>query len=276
MGSWNETCFVSHLPIFSGEECYAVLMVENSLRQSPCYPCAKCVPFALVKGEYNDYGSLENICRFDEFRQILALLTNVVERTDDGNYIPYDLGKIRNFSDLMELVRHKGLYLEVKKAIQIYTHKMYVELNIVFVKTGCLDLPVSCWNGGIDERISGLLADVKAAIEQPFNKGDAISEVGYEMNISEAVREVCDWISCQTPNAANWSFMTAAWIQHPDLAEFMYQRLMRLTSVLSALRMSYHIPSGSGSQEEVTETHLALADFCKQEYQRREDFLAET
>ena len=61
MGCWNETCFVSHLPIVSGEDCYAVLMAENYYEVSRCYPSSKYNPIALAKGQYNDYKNLESL-----------------------------------------------------------------------------------------------------------------------------------------------------------------------------------------------------------------------
>jgi len=269
MGCWHETCFVSHLPIFIGDECYAVLMAENSLHRSQCYPYVKYVPLALAKGIYNDYGSLKKVYRFDEFKDVLKLLPDVMVQTDNNKYISYDLGSIQSFTDLINLCNDGKLYIKVNRFAERFTSKRYLQLNIVFVKPECVDLPVFIsWGEDIDERISGIIANVKTAMGQPYDKNDEFSKILHESGVSEATQEISEWVNCQTPDFITRKLTADVWMQNPVLAEFIYGRLMRLTSVLASLRMSYHIPSGKGSLEAVTPTHLALAELYIQESER--------
>jgi len=66
MGSWNATCMISNLPILSGERIKLVFLKSNikgGLSQS-CYVYPSGImasAFLPISGEYNDYGSIENI-----------------------------------------------------------------------------------------------------------------------------------------------------------------------------------------------------------------------
>lgn len=264
MGCWNETCLVSHFPICSGEECYAVLMVENAYCTSSCYPCVKYIPLALAKGVYDDYGSLEDVYKHNEFMEALVLLSDVYKLTEDKEFIPFRIKEVETFSALAELVSNGNLHLKVHGSMRRFTPKTYLELRIVFVKSGCIELPLSRWFD-YDREISMRISKAGDASRQLRAKGD---EFALMDNLYAASREIYDWISCQTPNAGNSGFVRDVWNHYPEMADFMYRRLMRLTSVLTQLRMAYHVPSGSGSQSEMNETYEGLLAFCKTEYEQ--------
>lgn len=67
MGCWNGTCMISNLPILSGEKVKLVFLHrpykdESIYKSAYCYPNGIFHPGAFaLDGEYNDYGSVENI-----------------------------------------------------------------------------------------------------------------------------------------------------------------------------------------------------------------------
>ncbi len=82
MGCWNGTCFLSNLSIRAGDRIKLQLLMSTSGEQSSdyinldeyeqghdprdinglTYPCDNYFPFApIITGEYNDYGSIENV-----------------------------------------------------------------------------------------------------------------------------------------------------------------------------------------------------------------------
>lgn len=62
MGCWNETCMVSNLPIRAGDRIVAIPIIESSDKNPRgTYSAAYWAPFLpFVRGEYDDYGSIEN------------------------------------------------------------------------------------------------------------------------------------------------------------------------------------------------------------------------
>jgi len=68
MGCWNGTCMISNLPIISGEKIKLVLLQEGRSNEpiigqsGYVYSCGLLSPaFLAISGEYNDYGSIENV-----------------------------------------------------------------------------------------------------------------------------------------------------------------------------------------------------------------------
>ena len=61
MGSWNKTCGLSNLHIYSGTPVYVFVMEQNKDRYDRCYTTALYKPCLLAfKSVYNDYGGGEN------------------------------------------------------------------------------------------------------------------------------------------------------------------------------------------------------------------------
>ena len=61
MGSWNETCAVSRLPILSGDKVVGVLLAN--MNKAPRFnPASSWAPVGLpVYGAYDDYGGIEDV-----------------------------------------------------------------------------------------------------------------------------------------------------------------------------------------------------------------------
>lgn len=66
MGCWNETCFITNLPIVEGDKIYAFPIKKKSYTRGGeatyCYSTDEYAPSAFpVIGTYNDYGAIEKI-----------------------------------------------------------------------------------------------------------------------------------------------------------------------------------------------------------------------
>ena len=62
MGCWNGTCGITNLPIMYGERIVTFVCENKRFNHRPCYSTTLAEPiFTHIRGEYNDYGSIENI-----------------------------------------------------------------------------------------------------------------------------------------------------------------------------------------------------------------------
>lgn len=108
MGCWNETCMITQLPITSGQK--VALFILKKMRNRYV------VSSFAIKGEYNDYGQLEEdsielddehikILKqqddFSEFNSVYEII-NAIEREEINDY---GLGFI-NLSVFNEMVKH--------------------------------------------------------------------------------------------------------------------------------------------------------------------------
>ena len=102
MGSWNETCNLSHLPICCGDRVYAMLVAGKN---RPLF-----FPF---KGIYNDYGSLEEIEEDENTAHIFSTITasrQVFEFEYEDHNKEYFDNASKSFEELLKAVERSLLY----------------------------------------------------------------------------------------------------------------------------------------------------------------------
>lgn len=131
MGSWNETCMLTNLPIFHGEPVYAIFLAESSLRNHGVYPTDQYLPFAMVEGVYDDYGGLENPDNKQE-QMILKAIAEV--RAEDETFL--DGKHFESINDLIYQLRDVVLPENINYRME---YKPIVFLYTVFVKKPILD-----------------------------------------------------------------------------------------------------------------------------------------
>ena len=106
MGSWNDVCFMSGLPIHCSEPIYAFVLMPRAevVREGAvCYKDDKYVPIGFpIKGVYNDYGGIEDI----EYPKVLETLFQsyhyLIERTDEDYndiFVDYKWASMEQFLD---------------------------------------------------------------------------------------------------------------------------------------------------------------------------------
>ena len=67
VGSWNETCGITHLPIYEDDPVVVFFLEKSSEKVAPggvCHPVSVWAPFGLpVSGRYADYGNVEDVVK---------------------------------------------------------------------------------------------------------------------------------------------------------------------------------------------------------------------
>lgn len=114
MGCWNGTCGVSNLPITHGTKVRGFILVPNQygeqkipLGNGPCYSTDLFVPMSIaIRGEYNDYGAMENIIEDTNTKLILKHINKQIKDgklklTEDEGEEPKPFKKIE---DLVERI----------------------------------------------------------------------------------------------------------------------------------------------------------------------------
>lgn len=101
MGDWHGTCFASSLPIFEGEDCAAILMVQNPYATgSNTYPDDRYLPItAPIQGKYNGYGGVipvhdSNFAVLEAFIRDHPVLLFTKNQTPHGGAPATDLAKV--------------------------------------------------------------------------------------------------------------------------------------------------------------------------------------
>ena len=61
MGCWNDTCFVTNLPVFAGDRVEVLFLRADPVSDSFCYPNDSWTPYSFTfNGKYDDYGGVED------------------------------------------------------------------------------------------------------------------------------------------------------------------------------------------------------------------------
>lgn len=103
MGCWNETCSLSNLPILLGEKVKFVILLNMGAVGKSYYYNDSYIPLCLpISGEYNEYGSIENI-KIDS--HTLAVLQNQKFYTIDKHEEEISDEKIEKFN---KTLKHYG------------------------------------------------------------------------------------------------------------------------------------------------------------------------
>jgi hypothetical protein len=125
MGCWSETCGLSQNTINVGEDVYAVIILNNSNIEKSCYATGISTPITFViKGKYNDYGSIENVVDDFSCKSTIALFNEYLKTDklilDDsfykdtiGQYSDYALkdGKFVNIESIFYAIERNYMSL---------------------------------------------------------------------------------------------------------------------------------------------------------------------
>lgn len=100
MGCWNETCFMSHLPIMRKEDVVVFVLtptVHINEEGPSCYYDDKYVPLSFpLRGKYNEYGGLYDIQHEEMHATFLPKIKQYFTR-EDGEYTPYNWVSVEKF-----------------------------------------------------------------------------------------------------------------------------------------------------------------------------------
>ena len=247
MGCFNETCMGSNLPILAGEECVLVMMVENPYVPTGVYATTGYAPMLAIYGTYNDYGGLEKIQDEETALKLLASIPNLCVKTDEGLQ-PYT---VTTLEDFLEASCRYGLYATKVRGVLKGVAKDTLAIHTVFLKPGFVNLvdQVAEYTSTMRE-IRLHIKEAKQAVlthnmvetehklrpEESRSKGPNMERLDLHIKAMDAVRYVKDMIKANV--------------------------------ALGHLRKSWHIPSGAGSQNSISDIQKAFAKFYQDEIER--------
>ena len=116
MGSWNEVCFMSGLPIRYNDDVYAfVLMPRENVNQEGkvCYKDDKYIPIGFpIAGKYDDYGGIESIRTtvvMEEFFKSYEYIAKEMDEDFEDTFVPY---KWESLQCLLNRISHRSIYVK--------------------------------------------------------------------------------------------------------------------------------------------------------------------
>jgi hypothetical protein len=250
MGCWSETCAVSKMTIYDGEQVRFLPIVQNPFlfnaqkgfpnNEAPvlpkggsgCYITDFWVPLCLpIRGEYNDYGSIKKIPEKTgqdkaELTQFMEALKKYAIRLEVGENKYHDLAIPQDFT-----------LDEILKALQlgrVYVHnpKCKLAVSVMMIKE-------SVWQSLLEVDI---LKCEDAGIIKIFIKqdGDTYTRKGIEKEVEKSLEKYRSriWSATSSRFASTPSKDTAK-----TFSEFEY-----VHQIISILRINYAPTCGSGSQ----------------------------
>lgn len=264
MGHWNETCCISNLPILSGDD-VVVFILEANHSQSipyeprPCYVGANYTPlYTAIRGEYDEYGSIENI---KGQNQLIAYLNNLEIST--GTHKCKDVStKIFTPDTITDDI---GDFTPAKYFLPNYK-KERGYLACLFVHASLYDLLVS----KVGERTpyereqpisTFYAADIESKLQEAYTEyQDAIqskpsqyAELIFSRAFESAFKGICS-------NHVHTLALSYCEGHYPGFAkEFL--DLMLFTKALTLLRKGWLSFSGIGGQGEELQLHKNLAEY---------------
>lgn len=271
MGCWNETCLVSNLPITVGDEVAMILLVPSHSFINGCgyrnndffKPC--CLP---IFGEYNDYGSVENITNDNYALEYLKILREK---------------KVLNFKwkgeNLEQLLSNNIIGTRVKPLIpKRYHSKHKVVITKAFIKKEFYDLfvAISLNNQNYYDKDESS-ANIKEYLLKGFHQGieknkefrEMVALRGYDFDIDQdlyfalynnLIGEFLLNVSLDKVSDYDLGFFIRKYLETLD-SEFLEQAANFILVNLTMIRLGKTwIPINTASQEEHYDEHKQLTD----------------
>lgn len=271
MGCWNETCMLSGLPIFYGEKCYAVMLIENPKYNHSCYATNSYIPVAFLSGTYDDYGSLESVdAELGKYIiEALKTLPMGIAGWQSEQFEPFDSVEA-GIPWVISEARHDNFCVQLpEKYPACGYNKSLVSIRFVFLKAALVDgmlddLKTHCSPYSLDshfrddpfrvdpEKLAQAALNFKTPkTEHPLINLSAFpAEVQESMLFTEQFKELREAVLFQNHNLIAAEFIrNLLTISNGDRAVCeMYAQIIRLNCLLDRMRKAWHIPSGAGSQ----------------------------
>lgn len=227
MGSWIETCIVSHLPILGGEKCAAVILIGQKYPGIGCNAADEYAALAVIRGEYDEYGRLDEYDPTEASALLSVLSTLNLKISEGGEMKDYAVTTLEDFLEKAG----EGLYSACGAVSGMVSERNKpLPVRTVFVREGMLALA----QPGTDDRS---ILDKTFSLE---NGRMRMRNLSVSMGCGQLV------FVCST-------FLTTFREGNFDAAYKSAEKVLGLTRLLNQLRMSWHIPSGKGSQCALTE-----------------------
>ena len=276
IGTWNETCMGTNLPLLEGRPCLAVVIAGTD-RANNIYCTNSWTPLLVAYGNHDGYGRLEDVEDEAALERLLLHLPALSCRKQGGKIRPY---VPKGFSKFTEDA-NGGLLVAAMGERADGRNRRYSPVRVVFLDPRFPELAEK------DPDTKSLLAtDVRPLLKsaharaQEWKRGaEALmgtlreeDRAELEANLQRIARDVgheCDALTSRI--ARGWApalseFLKDAFLCEPTYARRSAEYLAEATLVLDRLRKAWHVPSGGGSQSDVCHMHnlfqVLYGDIC--------------
>lgn len=161
MGTWNETCMLSHLPILEGEEVGGVLLAQKNNSKRTSYPDEIWQPISpVIMGEYDGYGRVASIQERSDLEVCYRNMGKIgqIKFFAEGNEIPTEILTLKS---LIEYAEHDSL------SVQYFTptYQRIRRVTLVLIRSDILQYVYEAQSGAFRKFVE--FCDQGLPIEDP-------------------------------------------------------------------------------------------------------------
>ena len=294
MGSWNQSCALTGLPIIDGEKVYGLFLgiqatEEHYDNMNYCYPSYMWQPMGwMFTGEYNDYGAMEDCGGM--FKETLKCIQNslVEQALGENKYHDIEVTKAKMVDEkyLFEADHEGRLFVKTYRRFKlkhVQFRKDVVDSLMKIYKKECYDYERPHKQGD-----KGTYIDLQALIKKKFKEHEAKVKSGDEVYKMLMMMRADEWWPLKSNSGifglGNFYEMQEDYIKtfetNDDVTRKAMQKNMLMQSVIGNLlydaRSLWHVPSGAGSQNDETtgqeliaKLTLQGAEFIKKDREER-------
>ncbi len=286
MGCWNETCYITNLPIFSGDPIVVIPLMkirEGRENPHPCEVADNYMPIAFpIFGKYNDYGGIEDATTSSENANHIYSMVFFTKNYERDDYEPVLVESCLDDFVNQVFCSPNTVYVEVKNNYFFPDGKAPVTFMMMHRE---IYMQVLQEVGGRFpyQRNMDLLSTLKkyyrnkydAIIQHdlfPLHKCDSVALKEEELdkfriiNRINRIRQMSDEIFAHAFcfHKTIWNDMSECIIDNPNCVDSIICDVANLTvfaKALSYMRKGFLTNIGRGSQDCETRLHVIVSKF---------------
>ena len=281
MGCWYSTCFMSNLPILSGDDIAIFVLAPNypDIKDGlTCYPTERYVPVGFpIFAEYDDDVQVRNVREINEYNkrylhEFAPVYTKTYSKEDykhkNPNFIPYNWDDMEQF---LQNIIHGQLYVDDRNGQkkQLEHVMVHTQLYLALIKNMSERIPY-----GANDTLENLMyAKVIKAIEwiKEENLWQKSIKTKYGVD-PPGLRRFSDQIHIDS--LTRWKTLDTMAQYYVDEGDgYLLDEIVRSmiwSFVMNYSRKGYHCISGGGSQSQEMELQRVIAEFVIERCQTRE------
>lgn len=289
MGTFNGTCYLSHLPIAHNEEVILIPLIKtlDAEENNCCYATDNYMPFGLpICGHYNEYGGLENPHTI-ESNLVFYRQFNYYKYIDDMAH-PNSFCKMSQYEDVEDFVNeilcsHHKMYVQLPEKngekVRIHwimVHKKLYDALIAEIGQRPVYGADATYRNLLSLKYNGILKMYRDSINNVVNKNAENQDAHIEKLIGELKDRIVQCIAYDIVSDLivggdfeHWKYFAELLLSEnsEDVLNALIDRTL-LTMALSIMRNGYHCVSGWGSQGNEMYLQKVVADFIIDHYHK--------
>lgn len=284
MGCWNGTCGITSLPIKWGEKVYALLLVDTgSFPNVRYYADDNAVMLGFpFKGEYDDYGCLENI-EIKDYVWDFILKQNYIIKDNKGNekeFVPEDMEQLIREIETLYVISKQREIVPKDDSYEFQFIEKKCALSIMFIHEEVYNIIVNSiydripyegkekYGTLLKEKVLKKMDGIKEHIERERYLNEVLKEAGKEER--ELTSLLCNLEDALHISYNNVSYYAPSIIKEIGLSDFEENKdeyaedITRYICLLMGLNLSrkgFYCVTGLGSQSEEYLIHKKIAEW---------------